>query len=514
MPDSLTQAPLPSNPMPSPSHAPFVKQHMVLILLSLVVVSILFTIVLGFLYISKDVIRSDRKASNGLIAAGSVSISGMLDINGQIPEGATISILARRDGESDYKVVVKSATVTDGGAWEWVGASRNEPYNIQAVMNSGGQTVSKSNTITVVAPADSEVLKFNIQSSAATQTPTTISGTVGLNGYIPPNASLSISAGQAGAALATVVSGLPAVDNVSWSWGNALSGVTYSLQANIVVNGSVVASSTLYTTAAPATNEVININSTLTPPAPTPVPISGSININGYVPSGSTVNIAARQTGTASFTTFASNISPTDGTAWTYPSGLSGTSYDLQASLMSNGTTLSQSQILTVPAPASNELLTINAQAQPAAPPANSMTNTCVGVNPSTNLWQVQISYNTNNAVPNVQQYLLTIGNNQGGSQFLSNTSTPLNPSSPNQTQTYTTGFLFTSGQTYYAQWAYSTCATCNTFSQNSSSLQFYCTTPQPTNTPTPSLTPTNTPSPTNTPIPTNTPTLTPPLLQ
>ncbi|MBI2443010.1 MAG: hypothetical protein HYV40_03845 [Candidatus Levybacteria bacterium] len=498
MPDTLIRQ---NNESP-PIHPPFIKQHVIMILVGLVIASIALTTSLAYLYFTKE--SSPVKKTNNVNA---VSISGTFDINGIIPTGGTIALLVRRDGEKDFQVGEGDIHATDGGTWFFGGATRNEPYDIKAVMNAGGQAVATSNTITVVAPADSEVLRFNIQSQQTSEVLTTISGTIGLNGYVPANASISIMAGLNGSPLATVSSGIPAVDNASWSFAKAVSGGLYSIQANIVVNGTTVVFSPLLSVSAPATNEALSINSSLIPPVPTPVPISGTININGYIPSGSTLSVAARQTGTTAFSPFVSNLQATDGTSWTYTSGLSGTSYDLQASLINNGTTVSQSQILTVPAPASVEVLTINTQNQPAAPLANSMTNSCVGKNPLTNLWQVQITYNTNNAVSNVDQYLLTIGNTQGGNQFVNTTSAPSNPSSPNQSQSYTTGFLFTEGQTYYTQWAYATCASCNTFSQNSPSLQFYCTTPLPTNTPVPTNTPipTNTPSPT-TPLPTTTP--------
>ncbi len=368
--------------------------------------SVLLTTILGFLYVTKNTVTSSQSSSSSIRTNGSVSISGLFDINGQVPQNASITVLARRDGEKDFKVVVSNVSAVDGGAWEFIGASKNDPYDLQAVINSGGQTVATSNTITVVAPADSEVLRFNIASQQASKDPASISGTIGLNGYIP---------------------------------------------------------------------------------------------------SGSVVTVSARQTGTGPFITFLSNLPATDGTTWSYTAGLSGTSYDIQASLQTNGVTLSQSQILTALAPASLETLTINAQNQPAAPRGNSMTNTCVGKNPSTNLWQVQFTYNNNNAVPGVQQYLLSVGNTQVGNQFVNNQSSPSSPGSPNQTRSYTTGFVFTEGQSYYAQWAYATCASCNTFSQPSTSLQFYCTTPLPSSTPIP----TNTPSPTinpptDTPVPTH----------
>lgn len=502
MPDQILSS-VPVSVEPHVDHFLFIKKHMVLLLCFVVTLSLVMTGVLGYLYLSRDQKAVEKQS---VVMFGNATVSGNFDINGPIPQSATITVLARQVGASDFNVIARSLTAVDGGAWSWTGAKTGDPYEIQGILNADGGVSVKSGVITIVAPADGERLKFSI-ASVPSKTQTTLSGIVNLNGFIPQGATLTLSSqaqGQSG--FTSFASGLPAADGASWSLPTALSGQSYSVQASLVQNGVVISTSTPLQIIAPATGEVLTINSTATPPVPATTTVSGSINLNGVAVSGSSISVGARITGTTTFTTFASNISPSDGVSWSYPSAISGQSYDFQAYLVSNGSTINQSQVLTVAAPASGEVLTINAQTQPQAPQTNSMTNTCVSQNSSTNLWQVQISFNTNNAVPSAQQYLLTIGNTQGGTQMLSNTASPVNGNNPGGTQTYTTGFLFTTGQTYYAQWAYATCSNCNTFSSFSPTMQFYCTAPAPTNTPSPTSTPTNTPVPSATPLPTSTP--------
>jgi len=165
----------------------FLQKHVVVLLLSLVIVSVLGTTILAYLYFANDAQKSPKNGGQDTRPQGSVSISGTFDMNGQIPQGSNVTVLAKRDGDDAFNSVITNASPVDGGAWEWVGARANTPYDIQAVINAGGQTIAASNTITVVAPADSEVLRFNITSQPAATTPvtTTISGTIGLNGYVP-----------------------------------------------------------------------------------------------------------------------------------------------------------------------------------------------------------------------------------------------------------------------------------------------------------------------------------------
>ncbi len=466
---------------------------------------VLLVMIIGAMYYA-DHIRNQSQQQIAVLAKNHASISGSIDFNGYTPSNATITISERISGGGSFTPVVTGLDPIDGEAWVWNNAVSGVAYDLQASLIVNGNAVATSQILTVAAPASSEVLRI-VSTLASPNSTAQISGSIDLNGYIPVGSTIAIGARQKGTQNYTIVaSGIFPQDGATWSWANAVTGTTYEVVAYLQQNGTTLSQSPKIVTEAPAENEVLVLNSTAVPPQPAIVTVSGSFNINGVIPPNSSVSLGVRPTGTSQFNIVASNLPANNGGAWSWSGASSGTSYDFQAYVVTNGgQTNISSQILTTNAPAANEILTINAPNIPPAPTGTTMTNTCVGKNPSTNLWQVQFNFNTNYSAPGVQQYLFTVGNNNGGNQFVNNTITPSNMGSPNQSQSYTSGFVFTEGQTYYAQWAYATCANCNTFSNFSPSLQFYCTTPVPTNTPTATPVPTNTPIPSNTPIPTPT---------
>lgn len=455
-------------------------------------------------------------ASQQFLASDTTSISGTIDLNGTPPGDATIQIQARQNGQPNFTTIVSAIGAVDGAVWSWNEAKSGTEYILVANLIQNGTTLASSKQLILIAPGDSEILRINTpQAAAKTETPVAaISGTFNINGYIPTGSSISVATRQVGTKqFATILSGLSPQDSSIWSWTQAAQNTQYEIQASLMSNGAVLSQSQVITVSAPATNETLTINSTATPPTPVIVGVNGTISLNGYVPpSGSYITLGVRVTGTAQFTQQTGNISATDGVAWNYPNAQSGTSYDIQAYLWQNNQPYSQSQILTVSAPATGEVLTINAAAAPSTQPSgNSISINCNSYSSSANLWQVTVNYNNTSALQNAVQYSLYIGTNQGGNQQVNLTTTPSNP---NQTQTYITGYLFTQGTTYYAQYAYATCASCNAFSQYSPALTFTCNQPAvatPTYTPTPTPTTTPIPTPTNTPVPpTNTPIPTP----
>jgi hypothetical protein len=209
-----------------------------------------------------------------------------------------------------------------------------------------------------------------------------------------------------------------------------------------------------------------------------------------------------RKSGTPQFNPVLSGMTPQDGSSWNIPNLQIGVSYDILAYVFVNNTTYTQSQLLVVPAPAHNETLTINFAQRPSAPPSTSITFTCPGKN-NNNQWQVNMMYNQNNVNPGAKAFILQLGTNSGASDIFTIQTTPSNPA---QMQTYTSNFILNEGQTYFAQYAFSTCQTCTDpsfYSQFTSPIQVRCVT-APSNTPSP--TSTNTPIPTITPLPTATP--------
>jgi hypothetical protein len=474
---------------------------------------------LSFIALSNKLFPKNTGQSQGPVPKTAVTISGNVDINGYIPKNAIIEIEERLMGDSAFNIVSTVNAPTDGASWMWQTAENGTTYELKAVVKSNGKAVAESIILAVTAPADSETLRIVSTLAAApettptdqTQTPanqTIISGKVDMNGYIPPNATLTVNAKKQGESnFLPIVSNIKAADGASWSWNAALPGATYELQAVLATGGTTIGTSPSLTTAAPAHNEILVINSKATGPA-TSDTISGSFNINGPVPNGATITLSMRKSGTAQFNPALSGIPVIDSSSWNIPNLQTGVSYDILAYLFVNNATYAQSQLLVVTAPAHNEVLTINIAAKPNTPPSSSITFNCPGKNNS-NQWQVTVQYNQNNVNTNAKAFILQLGTNSGGSDIFNIQTAPNNPS---QMQTYTSNFTLNEGQTYFTQYAYSTCQSCtdpSQYSQFAGPIQVRCTT-APTNTPT--TIPTNTPVPTNTPIPTSTlmPTATP----
>ncbi len=431
-------------------------------------------------------------------------ISGTIDLNGVVPQGATISVLAQKSGQKDFTPVVTSLNAVDGVEWSWDGATKGKTYTIKAEIISKGKTISDSAPLTVTATATEEVLRIN---STYTPSPsyTTIQGTIDLNGAVTTASSIAVYQKRStDTEFSLIIENVSAQDGASWSWGEAVAGNMYDVKAILTVNGEYAGESAVVAMAAPASNEVLTINSQYSPP-PTTTTISGSFNINGSLPSGSTLSLFKQAPTDTSYVQIGSNISPTNGTTWSWNGATQGVQYNIMAIAYQNGSNIAQSQVINVAAPAANEVLTINT-GNPTPQPPNSPTAQCVSQSGGT--WTVNINYQQ---VSGANQYLLQVGSKPGGNDVVNYYAS----STGQSTQVYTISSI-NNGQTYYAQYASSTCSSCtqsSSFSPFSNLLQFACNTASPTPTPTPyPQQPTYTPYPTPTAVPTSipTPTFTP----
>ena len=458
-----------------PSIEPPFTSDWVNVLLGVVIGGIiLFSVVMLYLIFSpkkQPVIIKQTVQQNQTTQVPAI-ISGVINFNGYAPEGASIILSQRSSTGHDVFAPFATIPATNNSSWKWDGAFSGMSYEIQASLLINGKTQDVSNILTVAAPAVNQVVQ--VQSTVtAPPKPATIAGIVDVSGYIPPGTSLSIlEKKDSDTDFTPIASGLTPIDKISWAWDKAVTGTQYEIRAFLQQGSTTILKSDKIIVTAPATNEVIYLTSNLTSPQPIQTSISGNIVLNGTIPSGSSLSVWYRPTGTSQFAQVVTNMYPQSGTTWTWKDALSGTLYDFQASLTQGATTVAQSQIVTVPAPTDNTVLIINAPTIPLSPQGNStMTNTCIGKNTSTNLWQVQIMVNNNSVIQNMQQYRLIIGTSSGGNQMYDVTNSVINQSSPS----ITTGFIFTPSQTYFAQWAYATCSNCNTFSTFSQPLQFSC---------------------------------------
>ena len=448
-----------------------------------------------------------------------VTISGNIDINGYVPNDAVIEIQQRQIGDSAFNIASSLTAAADGTGWSWTTAHNSTTYELKAVVKSQGQKIAESIVLAVTAPADSETLRIvstiptpptpsakdsTISSAAHQINYSSLSGKVDLNGYIPPNATISINAKKQGETNFSPVTSISAADGISWNWNSAESSVIYELQAVLLSGNTNIGISPTLTTAAPAQNEILVINSKAYAPA-AQTSISGIFNINGTVPNGASIMLSIRKSGTPQFNPAQSAITPIDGSSWNISKLQTGVSYDILAYLQVNSISYTQSQLLVITAPAQNEALTFNIVPKPTAPPSSSITFNCPGKN-NNSQWQVNMLYNQNNINPSAKAFILQLSTNSDGSDIFSIQSAPNNPS---EKQSYTSNFLLNEGQNYFAQYAYSTCQTCTDqsfYSQFTTPIQVRCVTPA-TNTPT--VTSTSTPIPTLSPISTSTPTMT-----
>ncbi len=214
------------------------------------------------------------------------------------------------------------------------------------------------------------LLQKETPSKATQAMPITINGIFDINGVIPSGASITLIQKEyySTEQPSVFASNLPVVDKSPWSFNTAGNGKSYEIQAQVMVNGVVVATSSPIDITAPADEEVLALNLE-SAEQPIITAISGTVAVNGYIPDGSTITVQGRKLGVQKFTTVAQGLPGQARQSLDYTKALSGITYEVQGTLLdSNGQIIGTSNILTVTAPASNEVLTINSSAQAPTP--------------------------------------------------------------------------------------------------------------------------------------------------
>ncbi len=403
-------------------------------------------------------------------------IDGVIDLDGDVPEGSTISIGARKLGARQFNIVVTQVPAKDRATWSWEGAESGVTYELQAYVMQNNAATTQSNITQIVAPTDNASLRILAVEKPAQPKKTTIVGALNINGYIPSGSTITIQAKEAGSSdYQTIQSDLAPTDGSTWSWTDAQEGVKYTIRPILVQNGDTIVTGSTIQTAGPADDETLTINSTVTPPAPavaaapSKVSLSGTINFNGNIPNNATVSLGVRRSGGGTFSQAASGLSAGNGMNWNWNGATAGVSYDVQAYLWVNNQPFSQSQVLTIAAPASGEVLTI--QAPSTGTPGNTITANCSNQQQGS-MREATINYNTKANLANVQQYLVTIGTSSNANNTMNSVVTPNNPGA---NQNLNTGFILNSGTTYYAQYAYTTSQNSNNWSAFSPSVTVKC---------------------------------------
>lgn len=399
------------------------------------------------------------------------AVVGKVHFEGYAPQGAYISLAERSEGKGQFKEVVTGLPIDNSIDFSWTDATAGKNYELQALLKVQGKAIEKSPIIDVSAPASGVSLTIVSELNPPAPSQVTMAGQINLDGYAPSGSMLQVLAQASGSSIfQTVVTTISPTDNAPWSWNTALNGQTYAVRAQLVSSsGVVISTGDTQTITAPSTGLVLNVASTATPPAPAPTGISGTITINGSIPSGSYVTFATRPTGTGTFNQVASNLSATNGVSFAWNNATSGSQYDIQAYLWANGKPYAQSNILTVTAPSTFDQLTINAQQALQAPSGNTITVSCGG--DQNNLAQATINFNTQSNLNNAVSYNIIATLASQNNQVMNTT---LSPSNPGNSQSITTSYIFQSGATYYAQYAYTT-STGGQMSPLSPSVQFAC---------------------------------------
>lgn len=194
------------------------------------------------------------------------AISGDVQINGYIPDGAYVNIEGKKNDTNYFVIVVEKIKASLNIPMEYVQAISNQEYSIRGKMyDKNGNLIGQSNTIEVAAPAQNEKLIIN-STAKAPSVDTVINGIITLNGNTPPNSSIVIYWRKSGTGEYTVaLDGISAIDGAKWSIKNATQGVTYEMFAVLKQKESNqdkdIAGSGSQLVSAPANNIFLKINS-------------------------------------------------------------------------------------------------------------------------------------------------------------------------------------------------------------------------------------------------------------
>ena len=442
-----------------------------IILLSIAIVLLVLNLVISFF-------KNDSKIQLPVSSSKKTSISGTVNLNGSPETGSVIDIEKRNTNQSEFTVILNNLSARDGIGWSINDVIAGANYEIKAVVRQNGVVKGESNIIRVTAPAHEEILSINLSQKDLNGN-AIISGSFNINGYIPQGSTITLVAITQGQLKEQIIDdGINPIDQGAWRWEKAEAGEYYILRALLEdKNSQVIAKSKDITVSAPATNEVLTINSTIAPATPQAAVLSGKINLNGQVPDNARIVLLQRVSGTNQYQVALDPINPTDGATWAWNNGSSGVSYDLLAVLkvrQSSGTDkdIAYSQGLTVTAPGVNEILTINTGTTLNAP--SQPTVSCDSQN--NNQWSITLK---GSRTIDANSYWFEIGTQSGGNDML-NSKVSQSDIDPQLKAT------INNNTTYYARYSYAYCSNCAdiNYSSFSNTLTFSCPqspTPQPT---------------------------------
>ncbi|HSX09523.1 MAG TPA: hypothetical protein VLF93_05185 [Candidatus Saccharimonadales bacterium] len=471
----------------SSSITPLHKKHHFILIFLLVLAALSLTTTV-FLLIKPQNPSSSSLSSN---AIQKTLISGSFDINGVIPQGASIVIKrVNASSTTDNATYPQNFPAVDQGTWSLDDITSGNSYVLTADVVVNNKVIATSAPLEVTAPADDETLIFNIPTTNPTGT-AMITGDIRVDGYIPAGSTIKVQGRVLGKkTYTTVASNLPGAESQFMSYASAIAGEQYEIVGILLdKSGNQIGISPTLDVTAPALNEQLTINSKAIPsasptptptnaplataaptPVPTPTMISGSIDFNGVAPANSRIVILEKVYNSQNYQVAVNNVTPQDNATWQWTGPSTGTWYDIVAVLKQtqpDGTDqdIATSQSQSIAAPGTNVVLTVNSGIV-LSPPSGTITASCGNLSGST--WGGQLSYPS---VQGAQSYWLEVGTASGSNDVYNAFQNTNNQ--PNQTASVN----FNNGITYYAQYAYAQTlnATQPQFSPFSSPMQFKC---------------------------------------
>ncbi len=169
-------------------------------------------------------------------------------------------------------------------------------------------------------------------------------------------------------------------DKSPWLWTNATSGQVYDMEAQLIVDGKVVATSEPHIVTAPAIDESLNLHVTWKDLPESVIQsqttyVKGTANIEGVVPTGAILEIQSQNAQSNAFTTEVALVNPQLTNDWRWDKVTPLQDYTLRAVLMQGSKILGTSETLTVSGGDSQIAFTVISSAQGGVTPQQPTTS-------------------------------------------------------------------------------------------------------------------------------------------
>lgn len=428
-----------------------------------VVIGALVVLGLGLLLLLMD----NRSGSEPATVSGMVDFNGITPEDAKNPELGKIKLLSRESGDEGgmYTNTLAEIPFSDNGLWTWNTALSGTTYDLKAEVYYKDTLIKTSLPVTATAPATGIILRFNVELSdipesirptVAPESPENpeevskvgVSGVVTINGFIPSGSRVDFFAriAESDTEFQPVGEPLPAANGVRFDFENADPGVTYEYQAELYNSADTfIGQSTYLTVTAPASNEVVVINSTATPPSQAAA-ISGTITLNGSLVQNSTVILLQRKAGESDYSVV-DRFAPTRTIEYKWSDAVGGTAYDITAALQVNEANTATGNVRTVTAPASDVAITIDTGVNLPAP--TQTPSVACGDADATNHFNAVVSLPQIGAA---KKYYLEVGTSAGANN------TFRGEVNPNATATV----FVPASSPHFARYSYTSCTDCD----------------------------------------------------